>query len=307
MSERISRRVAAVVVIAVLAGVGVAGTTPAVAFMDPAVLTITPGDATAENLGGITFAGECLPGSDAAQLRWDIGSSPVVLPVVLDGAGAFSGLGPYFTGAAPGLGLAVTLDCLQGGSSIGASYAFAMYPDLGASINGPTTVPLDAAFSPSYDCGVPIAPSSFASASITLYDPHDAPLDTVGGLPVPTGSDGSLGTPASYGLVVGDTVALYLNCLVTTGGSATVAGFRSYSVTIAPGTTPPVPSTDPSPAVTASPTVASDSSSVGPSELAETGTDALRASGIAALAAALLLGGVVVRFASRGRARGDQQ
>ena len=304
MSERSSRRVAAVVVMTVLTGATVATTTPAVAFTDPAVLTISPGDETAENLGGITFAGECLPGSDAAELRWDVGSSPVVVPVILDGTGAFSGVGPYFTGAAPGLGLAVTLDCLQGGSSIGAAYSFAMYPDLGASIGGPATVALDEPLAPSYDCGTPIAPSVFASASITLYDPHDVAVDTVASLPVPTGSGAGLGTPASYGLVIGDTVALYLNCFVSSGGSATVAGFRSYAMTITPGSATVVAPAVPSASAPVSPAAPTDPSLSGTSELAETGMDAAPAS-IAALAAALALGGVLARFAARLRMSRD--
>ena len=283
MSERISRRVFAVVVSTVLIGTGIATTSPAVAFTTPAELTITPGDATAENLGGITFAGECLPGSDAAELRWDVGSSPVTLPVTLDGSGAFSGLGPYFTGAAPGLGLAVTLDCLQAGSSVGAAYSFAMYPDLGASISGPTSLATDAAFAPAYDCGSPVAPSTFTSASVTLYDPGDVELETVTGLPVPAGSATGFGTPASYGLTVGDTVTLYLNCLVTSGGPVSVAGFRSYTVTIA-APAPPVAA----PAAEAP-------------ELAETGTDAARDMGAAALAGLLLLGGTAAILGGRRR------
>lgn len=283
MSERISRRIAAVVVAAVLIGAGVAIATPASAFTDPAELTITPGDATAENLGGITFSGECLPGSDSAELRWDIGSSPSTVPVTLDGSGAFSGLGPYFTGAAPGLGLAVTLDCLQGGSSIGSTFADAIYPDLGASVGGLGTLAMDAPFAPTYDCGTPVAPSTFASASITLYDPSDVELEALAGLPVPAGSASGFGTPASYGLAVGDTVALYLNCFVTSGGPTTAAGFRSYSVTIAAATPAAAPPAAETPV------------------LAETGTEAARVAGPAALAVLLLLGGTATLLAARRR------
>lgn len=283
MSERISRRIEAVVAATILVGAGVAAASPAAAFTDPAELTITPGDPTAENLGGITFSGECLPGSDSAELRWDIGSSPSTVPVTLDGSGAFSGLGPYFTGAAPGLGLAVTLDCLQAGSSIGAAYEFATYPDLGASIGGLTTLAADAAFVPAYDCGTPVAPSTFASASVALYDPSDVELATVTALPVPAGSATGFGTPDSYGLAVGDTVTLYLNCLVTSGGPVTVAGFRSYTVTVAAAApAAPPPSAAP--------------------ELAATGTDAARAAGVALLAGLLLLAGVIASLAAGRRA-----
>jgi hypothetical protein len=53
---------------------------------------------------------------------------------------------------APGLGLAVTLECLQGSTSLGAAYEFAVYPDLGASIGGAADQPLDTAFATTFDC-----------------------------------------------------------------------------------------------------------------------------------------------------------
>jgi len=252
---------------------------PAAAYVDPAELTFAVGNPWAEDLGGVTFAGECVPGSDSAQLRWDIGSGQVQVPVALDGNGEFSGLGPYFTGAAPGLGLAVTLDCLQGATSLGADYEFVSYPDLGASISGGTTLALDAAFAPTFDCGTAVTPSTFSSAWVTLYDPADVQLDQVVGLPVPTGSVATLGTPQSYGLAVGDTVALYLNCFADAGGPSSVAGTRSYAVTI-----------------TAAPTAPASGGSAG--ALAETGVEPLPLVALAVLA--ILIGvGATVRAGRR--------
>jgi hypothetical protein len=258
-------RIVASVVGVALVALTVSVAMPATAYSSPAQLTITPGNPAAENLDGVTFSGECPPGCDAAQLRWDTGSGPVQLPVTLDGTGAFAGLGPYFTGAPPGLGLAVTLDCLQGGTSLGAAYEYAAYPDLGASISGSSTLALSSAFDPVFDCGTAVAPSTFTSASITLCDPVDAELDVISGLPVPSGAGTGLGTPASYGLNVGDVVSLYLNCFAGTGSSPFVAGYRSHAVTITAAAAPPPSPADP-PAVPPSVPGSAD-------ELAATGID----------------------------------
>jgi hypothetical protein len=223
----------------------VSASAPAVAFSDPPQLTIASGNPAAEDLGGLTFSGECPVDSDSAQVRWDIGTGQSVVPVTLDGSGAFAGLGPYFTGAAPGLGLAVTLDCLQGTTSLGAAYENALYPDLGATILGASTQPIDGAFAPNFDCGTAAATSTFTSASVTLYGPGDVQLDVVDGLPVPAGTASGLGTPASYGLSVGDVVSIYLNCFAESGGSPFVAGYRSLTTTIAAATSPVGPPTSP--------------------------------------------------------------
>lgn len=252
-----AHRMAAAVVGLVLVGAAVSTAQPAAAYTDPAQLTITPGNPAAEDLGGLTFSGECPSLSDAAELRWDTGSGPVQLPVTLDASGAFSGLGPYYTGAPPGLGLAVTLDCSGGGVSRGAAYEFAAYPDLGAAITGSSTTALDVPFASSFDCGAPAAASTFTSASVTLYDPSDTQIDVLTGLPVPSGGASGLGTPASYALTVGDTVSLYLNCFAESGGAPFLAGYRSYTVTVtvaapaAPPTSAPAPQpTDPELATT---------------------------------------------------------
>ncbi|HTL41000.1 MAG TPA: hypothetical protein VL294_05975 [Pseudolysinimonas sp.] len=281
-SARAGRAAASVAGLAiVVATVSVAA--PALAFSDPPQLTIASGNPAAEDLGGLTFSGECPIGSDSAQLRWDIGTGPSVVPVTLDGSGAFAGLGPYFTGAAPGLGLAVTLDCLQGATSLGATFEDALYPDLGATIGGASSQPLDVAFAPTFDCGTAAATSTFTSASVTLYDPSDVQLDVVSGLPVPSGTGSGLGTPASYGLTVGDVVSLYLNCFAESGAAPFVAGYRSYTTTIATAAAPAGP---PTPAA---------GGGGGAAQLAATGGDSSMNLFTAALAALLVtLGGGLV-------------
>lgn len=280
-------RVAAAVVGLVLVGAAVSSAQPAAAYTDPAQLTITPGNPAAEDLGGLTFSGECPPLSDAAELRWDTGSGPVQLPVTLSGSGTFTGLGPYFTGAPPGLGLAVTLDCSGGGVPRGAAYEFAVYPDLGASISGSSTTAMDVPLAPSFDCGAAAAPSTFSSASVTLYDPSANQIDELTGLPVPSGAATGLGTPASYGLAAGDVVSLYLNCFAESGGAPFVAGYRSYTVTVT-AAAPVAPST-------AAPTPQSNDP-----ELAATGIDPRPAVAMGALALILiLLGAGLARRARR--------
>ncbi len=214
---------------------------PAAAIMPDgtAVLTVTSDNPAKEDTTA-TIEGDCPAGTTQAVVTWSwtdgSGSHTLTSPFVVDPlVGTFSNF--YYFSNWVGRGVAITFDLVCSDAVLGtlatANQPYTQ-PDFGQTVTVPATVAINAGVMATVNC-----PS--AGVNQLFVTPYHGATELTSQWITYTGPGTyNLGTPTSLGIVAGDAIDIYIDCVVT-GDSNLYASTRkaSYSAVAAAVVTPP--------------------------------------------------------------------
>lgn len=290
--------IAASAAIAALAALPTAAASPALAYAETPVLQITPTDPQSEGLGDLVFSGSCPIGSVAAVIDVLRDNSVVLVHSTQMVDGEFTS-DAFGFGGAPGETQSFTLTCYDadydqaagphgGRNAVGSAVpASITYPDHGSSIVLQPETRLDEQLTPQIFCG---PAEGGTTADLVLSGDPDHPFDAVlAEWPqVQSSEPVSFGTPADFGAVAGQTLAVLLFCVDDSGEGRHLRSQR-WATTVV--TAPPAPTPVPEQTPLAQP----------PARLADTGSVATGATAFALGGTALLLAAAGSLFVGRRR------